>query len=189
MENDIEKNLQIQEGRKTYVTKLKTRLVLVIPMFVLSVLSIVIGVLFLPKSSQKIDLFFSFNSSNASAQIKRQDLGAKSSNNILPLTFSPESSSPKVEIDSWSNSVEFNESQNDITITISVVNTADCPIWFKVQKLSNEVDNLKVDFSSEEAITIESLKSGAISITLSAINKNVQVKNSQLKFQILLGKV
>lgn len=189
MESDFEKNLKIQEGRKNYITKLKSRLILVASMFVLSILFIVIGVSFLPKSSRKVELSFLFNSGNISAQLTRQDSGAKVSSNVSPLVFSPEVSPLQLDVDSWSNTVEFNETQNDITITISVFNTANFPIRFKIQNLSNKVDNLKVRISNEEGIAIESLKSGTIIISLSAINKNVELKNSQLEFQIQLDKI
>lgn len=189
MESEIEKNLQIQEGRKNYLTKLKSRLILVIPMFILSIMFIVIGVLFIPKSSQKIDLTFSFNSSNVSAQVSRTDVGAKTSESVSSLTFSPEVSPLQVEIDSWSNSIEFDDNQGDITLSIKVVNTTSSPIRFKIQNLSKKVDNLNVNLSSEEGVEIQSLQTGVVSITLSAINKNVQVKSSQLDFQISLEKI
>lgn len=189
MGNEIEKNLQVQEGRKNYLTKLKSRLILVVPMFILSIMFIVIGVLFLPKSSQKMDLSFSFNSNDVSAQISRTDSGAKTSYVVPALTFSPESAPYKSEVDSWSNSVEFNENQSDITLSIKVVNTTSSLIRFKIQNLSKDVDNLKVDIANPDGIEVESLQSGTISITLSAINKNVQVKSSQLDFQISLEKI
>lgn len=188
MESEIEKNLQIQEGRKNYLTKLKSRLILVVPMFILSIMFIVIGVLFIPKSSQKIDLTFSFNSNDVSAQVSRTDVGAKTSESVSLLTFSPEVSPLQVEIDSWSNSIEFDDNQGDITLSIKVVNTTSSPIRFKIQNLSKKVDNLNVNLSSEEGVEIQSLQTGVVSITLSAINKNVQVKSSQLDFQISLEK-
>lgn len=184
MGNEIEKNLQIQEGRKNYLNKLKSRLILVIPMFILSVMFVVFGILFIPRASSKVESSFTFDVHEISANISGGVTGAKSSQNFSTLMFSPSSSPTKVELDSWGSAVEFNENQDDIVLSLTIVNFGENTISCHMKNDSESIENLDVKISRLGTFSLESGKSETIKITFSAINKSQLIKNAQFEFTL-----
>ena len=185
MGNEIEKNLQIQEGRKNYLNKLKARLILVVPMFILSVMFVVFGILFIPRPSSRVESSFTFNVHEISANISGGITGAKSSHNFSTLTFSPSSSPSKLELDSWGSTVEFNENQDDIILSLTIVNLGENTISCHIKNSPDSIENLNIQFSQPKTFSLEKGKSETLTITISAINKSQLIKNAQ--FEVALS--
>lgn len=184
MGNEIEKNLQIQEGRKNYLNKLKARLILVVPMFILSVMFVVFGILFIPRPSSRVESSFTFNVHEISANISGGITGAKSSHNFSTLTFSPSSSPSKLELDSWGSTVEFNENQDDIILSLTIVNLGENTISCHIKNSPDSIENLNIQFSQPKTFSLEKGKSEILTITISAINKSQLIKNAQFEFAL-----
>lgn len=184
MGNEIEKNLQIQEGRKNYLNKLKARLILIVPMFILSVMFVVFGILFIPRPSSRVESSFTFNVHEISANISGGITGAKSSHNFSTLTFSPSSSPSKLELDSWGSTVEFNENQDDIVLSLTIVNSGANTINCHMKNNSESIENLDVKISRLGTFSLESGKSETLTITISSINKSQLIKNAQFEFAL-----
>lgn len=184
MGNEIEKNLQIQEGRKNYLNKLKARLILVVPMFILSVMFVVFGILFIPRPSSRVESSFTFNVHEISANISGGITGAKSSHNFSTLTFSPSSSPSKLELDSWGSTVEFNENQDDIVLSLTIVNLGENTISCHIKNSPDSIENLNIQFSQPKTFSLEKGKSEILTITISSINKSQLVKNAQFEFAL-----
>lgn len=184
MGNEIEKNLQIQEGRKNYLNKLKARLILVVPMFILSVMFVVFGILFIPRPSSRVESSFTFNVHEISANISGDITGAKSSHNFSTLTFSPSSSPSKLELDSWESAVEFNEDQDDIILSLTIVNLGENTISCHIKNSPDSIENLNIQFSQPKTFSLEKGKSETLTITISSINKSQLIKNAQFEFAL-----
>lgn len=184
MGNEIEKNLQIQEGRKNYLNKLKARLILVVPMFILSVMFVVFGILFIPRPSSRVESSFTFNVHEISANISGGITGAKSSHNFSTLTFSPSSSPSKLELDSWGGAVEFNENQDDIILSLTIVNLGENTISCHIKNSPDSIENLNIQFSQPKTFSLEKGKSEILTITISSINKSQLIKNAQFEFAL-----
>lgn len=184
MGNEIEKNLQIQEGRKNYLNKLKARLILVVPMFILSVMFVVFGILFIPRPSSRVESSFTFNVHEISANISGGITGAKSSHNFSTLTFSPSSSPSKLELDSWGSTVEFNENQDDIILSLTIVNLGENTISCHIKNSPDSIENLNIQFSQPKTFSLEKGKSEILTITISSINKSQLIKNAQFEFAL-----
>jgi len=152
--NEIEKNLQIQEGRKNYLNKLKARLILVVPMFILSVMFVVFGILFIPRPSSRVESSFTFNVHEISANISGGITGAKSSHNFSTLIFSPSSSPSKLELDSWGSAVEFNENQDDIILSLTIVNLGENTISCHIKNSPDSIENLNIQFSQPKTFSL-----------------------------------
>ncbi len=182
--NEIEKNLQIQEGRKNYLNKLKARLILVVPMFILSVMFVVFGILFIPRPSSRVESSFTFNVHEISANISGGITGAKSSHNFSTLTFSPSSSPSKLELDSWGSAVEFNENQDDIILSLTIVNLGENTISCHIKNSPDSIENLNIQFSQPKTFSLEKGKSEILTITISSINKSQLIKNAQFEFAL-----
>lgn len=182
--NEIEKNLQIQEGRKNYLNKLKARLILVVPMFILSVMFVVFGILFIPRPSSRVESSFTFNVHEISANISGGITGAKSSHNFSTLTFSPPSSPSKLELDSWESTVEFNENQDDIILSLTIVNLGENTISCHIKNSPDSIENLNIQFSQPKTFSLEKGKSEILTITISSINKSQLIKNAQFEFAL-----
>lgn len=184
MGNEIEKNLQIQEGRKNYLNKLKARLILVVPMFILSVMFVVFGILFIPRPSSRVESSFTFNVHEISANISGGITGAKSSHNFSTLIFSPSSSPSKLELDSWGSTVEFNENQDDIVLSLTIVNLGENTISCHIKNSPDSIENLNIQFSQPKTFSLEKGKSEILTITISSINKSQLIKNAQFEFAL-----
>lgn len=182
MGNEIEKNLQIQEGRKNYLNKLKSRLILVVPMFILSIMFVVLGVLFIPRKTSKVESSFTFDVHEVSVNISGGVNGSKNPQDFSTLMFSPSSNPSRIELDSWGSSVEFNENQDDIVLSLTIVNPGENTIRCNIKNNSQSIENLDVKFSRLGVFTLEQRKSETIKITFSAINKSELVKNAQFEF-------
>lgn len=187
MGNEIEKNLQIQEGRKNYLNKLKSRLILVVPMFILSIMFVVFGVLFIPRKISKVESSFTFDVHEVSVNISGGVNGSKNPQDFSTLMFSPSSSPSRVELDSWGSSVEFNENQDDIVLSLTIVNPGENTIRCNIKNNSQSIENLDVKFSRLGVFTLEQGKSETIKITFSAINKSELVKNAQFEFSLSIS--
>ena len=180
--NEIEKNLQIQEGRKNYLNKLKARLILVVPMFILSVMFVVFGILFIPRPSSRVESSFTFNVHEISANISGGITGAKQLIyfNQWHSLFSPS----KLELDSWGSAVEFNENQDDIILSLTIVNLGENTISCHIKNSPDSIENLNIQFSQPKTFSLEKGKSEILTITISSINKSQLIKNAQFEFAL-----